>query len=87
MNSPDKVSREGRGLSSVDRMAHRLMQQVQMLACVVRCVERVSASTAGDSSTQKEKEEAVRSARQDVLFHLAFLRDRYATVLKGLKED
>ncbi|KAL5963190.1 hypothetical protein TSMEX_009071, partial [Taenia solium] len=85
-NSPDKVSEEGRGLSSVDRMAHRLMQQVQMLACVVRCVERVSTSTAGDSSTQKEREE-VRAARQDVLFHLAFLRDRYAAVLKGLKED
>ncbi|KAL5111109.1 hypothetical protein TcWFU_000175 [Taenia crassiceps] len=86
--SPDKaISRGGRELNSADRMAHRLMQQVQMLACVLRCVERVSVSTTGDSSTQKEKEEEVRTARQDILFHLAFLRDRYAMVLKELKED
>ncbi|CDS39966.1 mutS protein 4 [Echinococcus multilocularis] len=88
-DSPNnKDSLEGGGLSSVDRMAHRLMQQVQMLACVVRCVERTSVSTTGEASTQKEEEERrVRAAKQDVLYHLSFLRDRYAAVLKGLEED
>ncbi|EUB61351.1 MutS protein [Echinococcus granulosus] len=89
-DSPDnKDSEEGGGLSSVDRMAHRLMQQVQMLACVVRCVERASVSTTGEASTQKKEEEErrVRDAKQDVLYHLTFLRDRYAAVLKGLEED
>lgn len=73
----------------MDQMAHRLMQQVQMLACVVRCVERASVSTTGEASTQKKEEEErrVRDAKQDVLYHLTFLRDRYAAVLKGLEED
>ncbi|VDM17100.1 unnamed protein product [Hydatigera taeniaeformis] len=85
--SPGEVTSEERGVTSVDRMAYRLMQQVQMLACVVRYIERASTSAPDGSTNQKNREEDVRAAQQDVLLHLAFLRDRYAAVLKHLKED
>ena len=63
-----------------------------MLACVVRCVDRISTPASMPESRAErtpadDLEAKARSARQGVLSHLAFLRDRYAGVLGDTEED
>ncbi|KAM7539559.1 hypothetical protein Aperf_G00000022313 [Anoplocephala perfoliata] len=80
---------ERKGYTTVDRLAHCLTQQIQMLACVVKCVDRVSSSAPPEGCilAGSEDQPKIRAVQQSTLSHLAFLRDRYAGVMQNLMED
>ncbi len=69
----------GRPLTMADRMAHKIMQQVQMVACVLRSLERVSTESPGE-------EAQLLAAQEDALNYLAFIRDRYGGVLRSFSK-
>ncbi|VDD83191.1 unnamed protein product [Mesocestoides corti] len=81
----DKTDHEGDHalpLTATDRMAHEITQQVQMIACVLRSVERISTEKPSPDDATK-----LQIAQQDALSYLAFLRDRYAGILRSFAEE